>query len=128
MRWRDSVPASFRFSVKMPRAITHEAELAAPKAALVELFSDLRGLGEKLGAVLVQLAPSHAFERAKAQRFFSTLRALYGGPVVLEARHPSWFSAPAAALLGRASVPYVVADPPRAQHDALNALETDGRP
>src|ERR1700733_6814964 len=57
-RWRDSVPASFRFAVKLPRTITHEAALASPRADLAAFFDDVRGLGEKLGPVLVQLPAS----------------------------------------------------------------------
>lgn len=32
-RWRKAVPPGFRFAVKLPRVITHERELRAPRAA-----------------------------------------------------------------------------------------------
>src|SRR4051812_34058681 len=80
-RWRDSVPESFRFSVKVPRAITHEAALAAPRAALVEFLADIRHLGSKLGPVLVQLPASVPFEARRATAFFRILRSLHDGLV-----------------------------------------------
>ena len=35
MRWRDSVPAGFRFSVKLPKTITHTARLTDTDELLV---------------------------------------------------------------------------------------------
>ncbi|MEI9949044.1 MAG: DUF72 domain-containing protein [Pseudomonadota bacterium] len=86
-RWRDSVPASFRFAVKLPRSITHEAQLASPASALTQFFDDVRGLGDKLGPILVQLPASADFEHRRARAFFRALRALYSGPVACEPRH-----------------------------------------
>src|SRR5690348_12631727 len=54
-RWRDSVPGDFRFSVKLPKVITHQAKLQ-PSADLVTNFLDqAHTLGEKLAVLLVQL-------------------------------------------------------------------------
>src|SRR5690554_5249594 len=61
-RWAASVPARFRFSVKLPRQITHEARLLRTGDALTEFFDGVAGLGKKLGGVLVQLPPSLAFD------------------------------------------------------------------
>ena len=60
-RWAASTPPSFRFSVKLPRTITHEGELRRPGPLLDAFFAQISGLGEKLGALLVQLPPSQAF-------------------------------------------------------------------
>src|SRR5690348_575123 len=43
-RWAASVPQTFRFSVKVPKAITHAARLADPAAALDEFISDVGAL------------------------------------------------------------------------------------
>jgi len=112
-RWRDSVPAGFRFSVKLPRSITHEAELAAPGSLLRQFFDDIRGLGEKLGPILVQLPASLDFDRRRANAFFRALRARYAGPVACEPRHPGWYGPAASATLVEYGVARVVADPPR---------------
>src|ERR1700744_6501821 len=56
-RWADSVPDGFRFSVKVPKAITHEGALACSRETLQKFFGEVSGLGDKLGPLLVQLPP-----------------------------------------------------------------------
>ncbi len=112
-RWRDSVPASFRFAVKLPRAITHWAGLSAPRREVETFFDDLQGLGDKLGPVLVQLPASVHFEPRRAAAFFRLLRQLYDGLVACEPRHASWYDPQATALFAEHDVARVVADPPR---------------
>ena len=112
-RWRDSVPDSFRFAVKMPRTITHEAALVSPAAELRVFFADLEPLGSKLGPVLVQLPASVPFDTRKVSSFFRVLRSFYPGPVVCEPRHASWYEERAEELFLKYQVARVVADPPR---------------
>lgn len=57
-KWRDSVPAAFRFSVKVPKAITHEARLVGTEKQVQAFLSEARLLREKLAVLLVQLPPS----------------------------------------------------------------------
>ena len=55
--WYDRTPSGFTFALKLPQEITHEHKLR-DSADLAELFFDrARELGEKLGPVLIQLAP-----------------------------------------------------------------------
>lgn len=110
-RWAASVPASFRFSVKLPRAITHEARLHGTGDALSAFFADVAGLGSKLGGVLVQLPPSLVFEARLAERFFAMLRRRSSTRVAFEPRHPSWFTPAADVVLNRYAVARVAADP-----------------
>jgi uncharacterized protein YecE (DUF72 family) len=112
-RWRNSVPESFRFAVKLPRAITHEAELASPREALQEFFDDVRPLGAKLGPVLVQLSANAAFDARRARAFFRALRSLHAGPVACEPRHCGWYTVVASRVLVDFEIARVVADPPR---------------
>lgn len=112
-RWRESVPAEFRFAVKLPRDITHFAALADCEEELSAFFDDVLGLAEKLGPVLVQLPASVPFEPRRANRFFVWLRRRYCGLVACEPRHSSWYNPVASALLVDHDVARVVADPPR---------------
>jgi uncharacterized protein YecE (DUF72 family) len=121
-RWAASVPEAFRFSVKVPKAITHGARLVDPDAALDEFIGDVGALGVKLGCLLVQLAPSLQLDATVVERFFAALRARYAGFVALEPRHVTWFTRDAEALLERHRVARVAADPPRAP----NAMEPGG--
>lgn len=110
-KWRGQTPPGFRFSVKLPRAITHDARLADAEAPLQVFLQQVAGLGDRLGCLLVQLPPSLAWDAARAERFLATLRALFEGDVALEARHASWFTPQADALLRRCRIARVLADP-----------------
>ena len=112
-RWSAAVPDSFRFAVKLPRTITHDAALASPSRPLREFLDDVRGLGTKLGPILVQLPASVPFNLRRSTIFFRTLRRLHEGPVVCEPRHASWYEPVVTALLTDLRVGRVAADPPR---------------
>ena len=77
-RWADSVPEAFRFAVKVPRAITHDARLLDAGAQLEKFAREAGKLGEKLGCLLVQLPPKFGFTDEPARTFFSQLNDLFG--------------------------------------------------
>jgi uncharacterized protein YecE (DUF72 family) len=112
-RWARSVPQDFRFAVKMPKRITHEAKLVNTGALLLPFFDEIGGLGEKLGPVLVQLPPKLAFDEGTARDFFGVLRELHMGDAVCEPRHASWFDGRADRLLREFHIARVAADPPK---------------
>lgn len=114
-RWAASVPEHFRFSVKLPRSITHERRLRDGEAELERFAGEVLQLGTKLGCVLVQLPPSLRFEADVAVAFFSALRQRFDGMLACEARHPGWFEAEATALLTMQRITRVQADPPAGQ-------------
>ncbi len=91
-KWADSVAGDFRFSVKVPKQITHERRLIDCKGLVDEFLGQCSQLGGKLGCLLIQLPPSLAFEAAVAGAFFKALRDRYQGYAVLEPRHPSWLA------------------------------------
>jgi uncharacterized protein YecE (DUF72 family) len=110
-RWAASVPEGFRFAVKLPKAITHEAKFVDCAGLLARFAEEISGLGEKRGPVLVQLPPKFAFDAALADGFFAQLGEALGGAIVLEPRHPSWFAPEAEALLVERRIARVAADP-----------------
>ncbi len=112
-RWAASTPADFRFAVKMPKTITHEAKLVNAGALLQRFLEECSGLGAKLGPALIQLPPSLAFEEGVAQEFLTTFRELHGGAAALEPRHASWFAPAVDRLLRGFEVARVAADPPK---------------
>lgn len=111
-RWHDSVPESFRFSVKVPRSITHEHRLIDTDALLSRFLAEAGKLGEKLGCLLVQLPPSLRFDAQIATAFFNDLATRTAVPIVCEARHLTWFSAAADEVLEALGIAHVMADPP----------------
>jgi uncharacterized protein YecE (DUF72 family) len=114
-KWADCVPEAFRFAVKVPRAITHDARLENVEQQLVQFASEAGELGDKLGCLLVQLPPKFGFVDETARTFFRQLHGIFGAAVAFEARHPSWFSEAATELLTESRVTRVVADPAAGQ-------------
>lgn len=112
-RWSASVPATFRFSVKVPKTITHGLRLQQAGELLESFLAEVAGLEDKLGCLLVQLPPSLAFEPAVAASFFADLRSRSPSPLACEPRHASWFEPPADDLLRGLKVARVAADPGR---------------
>jgi uncharacterized protein YecE (DUF72 family) len=112
-KWAAAVPEHFRFAVKVPKTVTHDARLEGCDELLARFFSEISELGPKLGPVLVQLPPKLAFDGAVAAAFFDSLREGYSGAVACEPRHPSWFEPEAEALLEAVQVARVAADPAR---------------
>lgn len=110
-RWAASVPDGFRFSVKLPKTITHEKRLRNCDALLASFLAQATGLGDKLGCLLVQLPPSLVFDESVAWPFFKALRAQHSGPVALEPRHASWFAPEVDAGLKEQRIARVLADP-----------------
>jgi len=112
-RWATTVPADFRFSVKLPKTISHELALRGAGPALDAFLAQVQGLGEKLGVLLLQLPPRLAFDARQASAFFRMVRARTQVAMVCEPRHASWFEAPVASIFERYGVDRVGADPAR---------------
>ena len=70
VKWAAAVPAGFQFSVKAPKAISHEAQLMGTGALLRQFLSAASLLGEALGPILFQLPPKLAFDEGRARAFF----------------------------------------------------------
>jgi uncharacterized protein YecE (DUF72 family) len=110
-RWAASTPPHFRFSVKVPKEITHARRLVGAAEVLESFLAEAGMLGAKLGPLLVQLPPSFAYNAGVARAFFSELRRRFTGGVVFEPRHPTWFTDEAEELLVDHQVARVAADP-----------------
>ena len=110
-RWAASVPAGFRFSLKLPKEITHTRRLANIADPLARFLDASSGLARKRDVILVQLPPSLAYDDALAASFLEHLSCGYAGRIACEPRHPSWFSAQADTRLASFGIARVAADP-----------------
>nr|WP_255719539.1 DUF72 domain-containing protein [Pelomonas sp. P8] len=110
-RWAASTPAEFRFSVKCPRAISHDARLDGADEALARFIGEASALGPRWAVMLVQTPPSLAWHADTATRFFERVHDRFGGAVVCEPRHASWFTPDVERRLGALRVARVAADP-----------------
>lgn len=110
-RWAASVPPHFRFAVKLPKTITHQAKLVNSGDLLRRFADEVAGLGDRRGPALVQLPPKLAFDAELAASFLAEATQLLGAPIVCEPRHASWFEPAADSLLHDLGVARVAADP-----------------
>jgi uncharacterized protein YecE (DUF72 family) len=112
-RWAQSTPADFRFSVKVPKAMSHAAKLVSCGALLDQFAAEVIGLGDKLSVLLVQLPPKFEFDGDVADGFFRELRSRFDTQVALEPRNATWFTPDVNDWLAERRVARVAADPAR---------------
>lgn len=108
-RWSESVPKDFLFFVKLNKIFTHEQKLKVNEGQLVNTLSGINELGEKFGALLVQLPSSLIYVEKMAHTFFKKLREHYQVAVVFEPRNLSWTDG--LSLLEEFNISKVFADP-----------------
>jgi len=109
-RWAELTPASFRFSCKLPRSITHECALRDCQAELTDFVRALEPLGDKLHVILVQLPPyfSPKTGRANLRTFLNQLPRDFR--FAIEFRDPGWHRPQHIRLLEKHRVCWVWAD------------------
>jgi uncharacterized protein YecE (DUF72 family) len=118
--WAASVPAGFRFVIKLNRSLTHTKRLTSDEQfteRLQEFLGLLKPLKNTLAAVLVQLPPSMKVANSRLEYLAqqikdAELRLGMRLPVVLEFRHASWFNDETFALMRRYNLANVINDSP----------------
>ena len=125
--WRDAAPAGFVFSVKASRYCTNRKVLAEAGEGIAHFFEQgLDELGDKLGPILWQFAPTKSFEPDDFGAFLDLLPRTCGGLTLrhaVEVRHESFVCAEFVALARRHGTAIVYAD--HAQYPAIADLTAD---
>lgn len=113
-KWRDAAPEGFVFSLKASRYATQKRVLAEAGESIERFIgSGIAELGDKLGPIVWQLAPTKVFDEEDLSRFLALLPGAVGGlPLrhALEVRHPSFASPDYVALARRFGVTTVFTD------------------
>jgi uncharacterized protein YecE (DUF72 family) len=87
--WNSDTPTGFLFAVKCSRYITHMKKLKDTEEAVKQFLHNARGLGKKLGPILLQLPPGW---KVNVDRFKTFLRTLpKTRRFVFEFRNPTWY-------------------------------------
>ncbi len=86
--WSDLTPEHFRFTLKAPRRITHEARLRDAGDPTAAFCGAAQTLGPKLGVLLFQLPPYFRKDLSVLDDFLAVLPA--GVRAAFEFRHASW--------------------------------------
>lgn len=106
--WRERTPEGFSFAVKASRYLTHIRRLREPREPVERLVSRTRGLGTRLGPILIQLPPTLRRDLDALERTLHSFGR--GRRLALEFRHPSWATPATMDLLERYGVAWVVGD------------------
>ncbi len=113
-KWAREVPDGFVFSLKGPRFATNRRVLAEAGDSVKRFYdSGVLELGDKLGPVLWQFAPTKKFDEADFGKFLELLpRKLEGRALrhVVEVRHDSFCAPDFIALLRKFETPVVFAE------------------
>jgi uncharacterized protein YecE (DUF72 family) len=88
--WRERTPDAFVMAVKASRYLTHIRRLADPREPVERLLDRAKGLGDKLGPVLLQLPPTLAADHDLLARCLDCFPATVR--VAVEFRHESWWT------------------------------------
>jgi uncharacterized protein YecE (DUF72 family) len=106
--WAQGTPDDFRFTLKAPRRITHDAKLQRCEE-LTEAFVRIAGtLGPKLGVLLFQLPPNFKRNDAVFSAFLETVPP--GTRAAFEFRHESWHDEAVFAALRARNFALCIAD------------------
>lgn len=113
-KWRDAAPAGFVFSVKGSRYCTNRKVLAEAGESVAKFVGQgLVELGDKLGPVVWQFAPTKRFEAEDFAAFLDLLPVKHGSMALrhaLEVRHESFACAEFVALARQHGAAIVIAD------------------
>ncbi|UPK24781.1 DUF72 domain-containing protein [Bradyrhizobium sp. 195] len=113
-KWASEVPDGFVFSVKGPRFATNRRVLAEAGDSIKRFYdSGVLELGDHLGPVLWQFAPTKKFDGADFGKFLELLpRKLEGRALrhVVEVRHDSFCAPDFVALIREFETPVVFAE------------------
>jgi uncharacterized protein YecE (DUF72 family) len=113
-KWASEVPDGFVFSVKGPRFATNRRVLAEAGDSIKYFYNTgVLELGDRLGPVLWQFAPTKKFDEADFGKFLELLpRKLDGRALrhVVEVRHASFCVPAFVALLRQFETPVVFAE------------------
>src|SRR4051812_37153874 len=107
--WYERTPRNFQFALKLPQEITHEQRLRDVNGASEAFFERVRGLGDKLGPVLVQMGPD--FQPGELPALVDFLgRVPRDLRIAIEFRHRGWITEGVLALLSEHNIALTLSD------------------
>jgi uncharacterized protein YecE (DUF72 family) len=106
--WGAQTPAGFKFTLKAPKRITHDARLRDCAESLRYFLDTAGSLGPKLGVLLFQLPPFFRRDLAVFDGFLAMVPP--GVHAAFEFRHLSWFDEEVYARLRAKNLALCIAD------------------
>jgi uncharacterized protein YecE (DUF72 family) len=122
-RWVTEVPADFRFTFKLWKAITHQKNLLFNTADLSNFMASIRVPESNQGCLLVQFPPS--LQVSALPQLVELLTVLKDFPwrVATEFRNSSWYDDTVFEMLNREQVAMVLQDMPKSSTPLENTAD-----
>lgn len=107
-RWVQETPETFHFCPKVSRSISHSLALDERKDETLQFIDRLKGLGNRLGPMFLQLPPTFGpAQLAQLERFLVFWPT--GVRLAVEVRHPQFYEEPYAKTLNELLTHYHMA-------------------
>lgn len=121
--WYEKTPKEFKFSIKVPKTITHIKRMENCKEEIEKFYEIARdGLKDKLGCVLFQLPPSFSFTREKLEAVIAAMNPEFTN--VVEFRHESWWRQDVFEILRDNNITFCSANYPKLPTDIIKTSQT----
>jgi uncharacterized protein YecE (DUF72 family) len=109
--WVRDAPETFRYTIKVNQAITHERRMIRTKRLVQSFYEIARMLGPQLGCLLFQFPPSYKFSTARLKRIVAQLDPAWRNAV--ECRHKSWWRQSVYRALSKRGITFCAVSAPR---------------
>jgi uncharacterized protein YecE (DUF72 family) len=106
--WAERTPDEFVMAVKVSRYLTHVKRLAGPAEPIERFLGRARGLGAKLGPILLQLPPTLRADPGKLRAVLDEVPDRVR--IAVEPRHESWWTAEVRSILETRGAALCLAD------------------
>lgn len=113
INWCNKAPQGFRYVLKAPKLITHRKYLENVAEDIHSFERSAQLLGDKLGLILLQLAPGTPYDLLRLRKALSA----FSDPrkIAIEFRHKKWMTEEILQLLREFEVTYCNPDSPRSR-------------
>lgn len=113
INWCNKAPQGFRYVLKAPKLITHRKYLENVAEDIHSFERSAQLLGDKLGLILLQLAPGTPYDLLRLRKALSA----FSDPrkIAIEFRHKKWMTEEILQLLRELEVTYCNPDSPRSR-------------
>lgn len=107
-KWANSAPDDFIFASKISRYLSHAKKLKEPQEPIFRFLNSTKGLGDKMGPVLIQLPPNFEVKLDALDEALSYFPSKV--KVAVEFRHSSWFISETKSILEKYGAALCLAD------------------
>ncbi|MGL5808013.1 MAG: DUF72 domain-containing protein [Xenococcaceae cyanobacterium] len=90
-RWREETADGFKFCLKLPKEYSHQGLLQPYISDTLSFIEQMQVLGDRLGAIFVQLPPKYSPELLEDLIAFLEALPSREVAIALEVRHRDWF-------------------------------------